>query len=42
MEMQRRNDRGLDQRMLYGWARLYAEQLEKGHPYEELRPVVSV
>ena len=42
VEMQRRSDRGLNQRMLYGWARLYSEQLEKGHPYEELRPVVSV
>jgi predicted transposase/invertase (TIGR01784 family) len=42
VEMQRRTDRGLDQRMLYGWARLYSDQLQRGDAYHELRPVVSV
>ena len=42
VEMQRRADRGLEQRMLYSWARLYAEQLERGAPYTALRPLVSV
>ncbi len=42
VEMQRRSDRGLDQRMLYGWARLYTEQLERGAAYTTLRSVVSV
>jgi predicted transposase/invertase (TIGR01784 family) len=42
IEMQRKRHRGLDQRMLYGWARLYAEQLGKSSEYTALRPVVSV
>ena len=40
--MQRKRHRGLDQRMLYGWARLYSEQLAKGQEYTTLRPVISV
>lgn len=42
IEMQRRRHLGLDQRMLYDWARLYGEQLGKGTDYTALRPVVSV
>ena len=40
--MQRKRHRGLDQRMLYGWARLYSEQLAKGQEYTTLRPVIGV
>jgi predicted transposase/invertase (TIGR01784 family) len=42
VEMQRKRHRGLDQRMLYGWARLYGEQLTTGSENATLRPVVSV
>ncbi len=42
IEMQRQRHRGLDQRMLYGWARLYSEQLTGEAEYHELRPVVSI
>ena len=40
--MQRKRHRGLDQRMLYGWARLYSEQHTTGAEYATLSPVVSV
>jgi len=42
VEMQRRRHPGLDKRMLYGWARLYADQLGTGMNYETLRPVVCI
>lgn len=42
IEMQRKRHRGLDQRMLYGWARLYSEQHTTGAEYATLSPVVSV
>ncbi len=42
VEMQRRRHPGLDKRMLYGWARLYADQLGSGEDYAKLQPVVSV
>lgn len=42
VEMQRQAHAALDQRMLYLWARLYAEQLAEGVSYTQLRPVVSV
>ena len=42
IEMQRQRHRGLDQRMLYGWARLYSEQLTGDTEYHDLRPVVSI
>jgi predicted transposase/invertase (TIGR01784 family) len=42
VEMQRQAHAALDQRMLYLWARLYAEQLAEGVSYAQLRPVVSV
>jgi predicted transposase/invertase (TIGR01784 family) len=42
VEMQRQAHAALDQRMLYLWARLYAEQLGEGVSYARLRPVVSV
>lgn len=42
VEMQRLSDRGLEQRMLYGWARLYVEQLSRGASYASLLPVVSI
>ncbi|MBL8614374.1 MAG: Rpn family recombination-promoting nuclease/putative transposase [Deltaproteobacteria bacterium] len=42
IEMQRRAEPGLAQRMLYAWARLYAGQLERGAAYTDLRPVISL
>lgn len=42
VEMQRQRHRGLDKRMLYGWARLYADQLGAGVDYDKLDPVVSI
>lgn len=42
IEMQRRRHLGLDQRMLYGWARLYSEQLTGDTEYHRLLPVVSI
>ncbi|MSP57065.1 MAG: hypothetical protein EXR69_15925 [Myxococcales bacterium] len=42
IEMQRQRHRGLNQRMLHGWSRLYSEQPGGGSEYTSLRPVVSV
>jgi predicted transposase/invertase (TIGR01784 family) len=42
IEMQRRMMPDLPQRMLCGWAKTYAAQLERGDPYGKLRPVLSV
>lgn len=42
IEMQRQVRRGLAQRMLYGWARLYAAQLREKPAYHELRSVVGI
>jgi predicted transposase/invertase (TIGR01784 family) len=42
IEMQRQRHRGLDQHMLYGWARLYSEQLTGEKEYHQLQPVISI
>ncbi len=42
IEMQRRVDLALPQRILYGWARIYGEQLRQGAPYQRLKPVISL
>jgi predicted transposase/invertase (TIGR01784 family) len=42
VEMQSWNHTALKERMLYAWATLYKGQLEKGHAYTQLRPVVSI
>jgi len=42
IEMQRRSEPGLQQRMLYAWARIYGGQLQRGDAYTDLRPVISV
>jgi len=42
IEMQRRSDAGLPQRMLYGWSRLYTRGLARGAPYSSLKPVIGV
>jgi predicted transposase/invertase (TIGR01784 family) len=42
IEMQRQTRRGLHQRMLYGWARLYAGQVRERSGYADLRPVVGI
>ncbi len=42
IEMQRQARRGLEQRMLYGWARLYAGQPREEPSYRRLRPVVAI
>jgi predicted transposase/invertase (TIGR01784 family) len=42
IEMQRRSDAGLPQRMLCGWSRLYTRGLARGAPYSSLKPVIGV
>jgi predicted transposase/invertase (TIGR01784 family) len=42
IEMQRQTRRGLHQRMLYGWARLYAGQVRESAEYHDLKPVVGI
>jgi predicted transposase/invertase (TIGR01784 family) len=42
IEMQVSGDRHFVNRSLYYWAQLYSRQLEKGHEYDELRPVICI
>jgi len=42
VEMQRKVDLALPQRILYGWARLYGDWLRQGEPYQLLKPVISL
>ena len=42
IEMQRKVDLALPQRILYGWARLYGDQLRQGEPHQLLKPVISL
>ena len=42
IEMQRRNDTALPQRMLWSWSRVYGAELGKGEDHAELRPVIAV
>jgi predicted transposase/invertase (TIGR01784 family) len=42
IEMQVRNDEALSSRMLDNWARLYSEQIEKGHDYREHHPLIAL
>jgi predicted transposase/invertase (TIGR01784 family) len=42
VEMQSWNQAALKERMLYAWGTLYKGQLERGDPYTDLRPVVSI
>jgi predicted transposase/invertase (TIGR01784 family) len=42
IEMQVSCDRYFVNRSLYYWAHLYSRQLEKGHEYDELRPVICI
>jgi len=42
IEMQRQVRPGLEKRMLYGWARLYASQTRERASYRLLRPVVAI
>ena len=42
IEMQRQVRQGLQQRMLYGWARLYAAQTRQQASYRQLRPVFAI
>jgi predicted transposase/invertase (TIGR01784 family) len=42
IEMQRQSRTGLAQRMLYGWARLYAGQMREQPEYRRLRPMVGI
>ena len=42
IEMQVSGDRCFVNRSLFYWAQLYSRQLEKGHEYDELRPVICI
>jgi predicted transposase/invertase (TIGR01784 family) len=42
IEMQVSGDHCFVNRSLYYWAQLYSRQLEKGHEYDELRPVICI
>jgi predicted transposase/invertase (TIGR01784 family) len=42
IEMQVSGDRYFVNRSLYYWSQLYSRQLEKGHEYDELRPVICM
>lgn len=42
IEVQSANERGFRERMLYYWARMYGDQLEKGSDYWKLRPVILI
>ena len=42
IEMQRRNDLALSQRMLWSWARIYGTELGKSEDHAALRPVIAV
>jgi predicted transposase/invertase (TIGR01784 family) len=42
IEMQRRNDTALPQRMLWSWSRVYGAELGKSEDHAELKPVIAV
>ena len=42
IEIQCENESAFVERIIYYWSRIYGDQLEKGHDYYKLHPVISI